>query len=125
MKLNSFPALTIAYVPVLPETVEFITSRQLEEALIDISDGLIAVYQFQFEAVSAVDTGQTKDSVRKRVISKYVREVVADSPARIIEHGWIYRARGQDSYPGRWPAGKAVVMLDAFVVSAFTRQLMR
>lgn len=125
MKADSFPALTVGYIPFVPESVQFITNSQLENALIEITDGLVVTYQYQIEEVGAVDTGETRDSVRRRARSKYVKEVIANSPALIIEHGWIYRARGQDSYPGRWPAGRSVVMLDAFVVSAFTRQLMR
>jgi len=122
---TSWPALSVGYVPDVPEALTFIDNRQIESALSDVTDGLIRVYQQEFENVDAVDTGKTKRSVRKRGRGRFEKEVVADTPALVIEHGWIKRARGQDSYPGRWPAGRAVVLLGPVVEQAFDRQMRR
>lgn len=120
-----WPTLGVAYVPEFKVPALF-TSRQAEGALDTIAAGLVIIYKQEIAIVGAIDTRFFIDTVRIRSKKKGQRDVASDAPySAVVEHGWIKRARGQVSYPGRWPAGRAIVMLDSVVESAFSHQLAR
>jgi hypothetical protein len=73
---------------------------------------LADMYRYYIAAVGAVDTGELIESVHIVDGSdsaddhlKYVR--AGAGHAAVIEYGWTNRAKGQLSYPGRFPAQKA------------------
>jgi len=119
-------SLSVPRVPQVPAALTFIDNKQIEQALDDVSSGLISLYQAEIEAVGAVDTGYLRDTVRVRSRRKGERFVASDAEySGVVEFGWINRAKGQASYPGRWPAGRAVVLLGPVVEQAFARQIRR
>jgi len=74
-------------------------------------------YRYYVVAVGAVDTGAFLYSIRTEdgpygsgiTQSKYVVSQI--NYAKVVELGWVDRGRGQASYPGRFPAKKAVESL--------------
>ncbi len=121
----AWPALQFVYQPVF-ETPVIFSQQQAERALDDISAGLIIIYKQEIAIVGAVDTRFFIDTVRIRSARQGVRMVASDAPySGVVEHGWIYRARGQGSYPGRWPAARAIASLDRVIDTAFSHQLVR
>lgn len=124
--MYEFPGLMVSPIPEIPEAITFIDNRQIEAALDDVSSGLVRVYKEEIEAVGAVDSGHLRDTVRVRSRRRGERYVASDAEySGVVEHGWINRAKGQASYPGRWPAGRAIVLLGPVVEEAFARQLRR
>jgi hypothetical protein len=99
-----------------------------DPALDEIAEGIIKVYQYQILAVGAIDTGWFINHVR--LLAKGHRyRVVGAGPevpyAGVVEHGWIERAKGQLSYPGRWPAARTIGMLEPIIGDAFAHQMWR
>ena len=101
---------------VVPEVL-YDLSRTLQKPISEVDDAvayyLADAYRSFITAVGAVDTGEFLFSVHVEegpqgggISTKYV---VADvDHAAIVEFGWTDRAAGQSSYPGRFPAQKAV-----------------
>lgn len=59
--------------------------------------------------VGAVRTGFFRNTIKERTLREasdfFTSEIASDAPySDVIERGWIHRARGQASYPGRYPA---------------------
>lgn len=129
MFFPTWPTLTIAYEVTLPRGLAYLRSdiTNAEEAALDtIAWGLVNIYQAEIEEVKAVRTGFFRDTVRVRQSARLIRWVGSlANYAAVVEHGWIYRARGQQSYPGRFPAARAIARLDTVVEDAFFHQLMR
>jgi hypothetical protein len=102
----------------------------LTAALDSIAAGVIALYQTTITSVGAVLTGRFRDTVHVREASRAgdLRERIIASDALysgIVEFGWIYRARGQASYPARYPA---LITRDAagpIIYDAFAMQMTR
>jgi hypothetical protein len=91
-------------------------SRHLQQPIEKIDDAiafyLADSYRYYVQAVGAVDTGELLFSIHIEqgasgggINTKYV--VASADHAKIVETGWLLRARGQTSYPGRYPAQKA------------------
>lgn len=92
-------------------------SRELQSPINEIHDAaaqyLSDSYKFYVAAVGAVDTGDLITSIHVEegpsggvLHQKYV---VAGVPyAIVVETGWTERGQGQASYPGRFPAQKAI-----------------
>jgi hypothetical protein len=101
---------------VVPEALYDI-SGQLQKPISEVDDAvayyLADAYRSFIVAVGAVDTGELLFAVHVEegpsgggISTKYV---VADvDHAAVVEIGWTERAAGQASYPGRYPAQKAV-----------------
>lgn len=98
-----------------------------EEALKEIAEGTVALYQGQIMAVKAIDTGYFINTVHVRsATSRFEREIASEAPySGIVEHGWIYRGKGQESYPGRFPAARTIPQLAPIIGDAFAHQLGR
>lgn len=95
-------------------------SRQFQEPLEELSDAvahyLEDAYKYYSVVVGAVDTGEHLFSIHVEEGpsggDEYQKYVVASSGhSMVIEIGWTERAKGQASYPGRFPAEKAVEFL--------------
>lgn len=101
---------------VVPEVL-YDLSGALQKPISEVDDAvayfLADAYRSFIVAVGAVDTGELLFAVHVEeggegggLSTKYV---VADvDHAAIVEIGWTDRAAGQASYPGRFPAQKAV-----------------
>lgn len=99
-----------------------------DPVLDEISGGLIRFYQAQIMAVGAIDTSWFINHVR--LLAKGHRyRIVGAGPevpySGVVEHGWIERAQGQLSYPGRWPAARAIGMMEPVIGDAFAHQMWR
>lgn len=99
-----------------------------EPALDEIAGGLVRLYVAQTLAVGAVDTTWFINHIR--VFGKGHRyRVVGAGPevdySAVIEHGWIERAQGQASYPGRWPGARAIGLMEPIIGDAFAHQMWR
>lgn len=99
-----------------------------DPALQEIGEGLVKYYQYQIAAVGAIDTAWFINHVR--ILNKGHRYVVVGAGpevnySAVVEHGWIERARGQASYPGRFPAGRAIGMIEPLIQDAFAHQMWR
>lgn len=77
---------------------------------------LADAYKFYVVEVGAVDSGELLYSIHVEEGAsggsherKYVR--ASANHAMVVEIGWTERAQGQESYPGRFPAAKAVEFL--------------
>lgn len=125
----SFPILDIAYEVTIPDAVRFVGADiddASELALEEIGIGLVGLYKGEAAAVGAIDTRFFIDTIGVRYATRFERGVGSLAPySGVIEHGWIYRARGQASYPGRFPAARAVARLDSVIEDAFSRQMRR
>lgn len=78
--------------------------RPVEEFKDAVLNYVADAYKFYVVAVGAVDTGELLESIHVEGNS-----IVASSQhAKVVEIGWTERAKGQASYPGRFPAQKAV-----------------
>ena len=98
----------------------------VEAALDDIAKETVTLYQSFIEEVGAVSSGDFRDTVRVREVSLGERIVASDvAYSGVVEYGWINRARGQESYPGRHPAQMTVDALDSVVHDAFETQFIR
>lgn len=124
-----WPAIILAYPVLIPAGIRTLApdvQDYSEDALQEIAEGLVGLYKQEIIAVGAVDTRFFLDTVGIRFASRGERQVASDAfYSGIVEHGWIWRARGQDSYPGRFPAGRAIAQLEPVIEDAFTRQLYR
>lgn len=124
-----WPTIVFAYPVLIPDGIRTLApdiQDYSEDALEDIAEGLVGLYQAEIQAVNAIDTRFFIDTVRIRFATRGERHVASDAPySGIVEHGWINRGRGQESYPGRFPAAKAVSRLEPVIEDAFTRQLFR
>jgi hypothetical protein len=97
-----------------------------EPALDEIASGLIRLYQAQIMAVGAIDSGDFINTVEVREKGHRYRIVASKvSYSGVVEHGWIERARGQASYPGRFPAARAIGQLTPVIGDAFAHQMWR
>lgn len=77
----------------------------IDAAALYISDA----YKYYVVVVGAVDTGELLHSIHVEEGPGRVKYIRASADhAMVVEVGWIHRARGQASYPGRYPAQKAV-----------------
>jgi hypothetical protein len=95
-------------------------SQELQSPIEDVSDAathyLSDAYKFYVVEVGAVDSGELLFSIHVEEGAsggdyhrKYVRAGAAH--AMVVEVGWTERGQGQASYPGRFPAQKAVESL--------------
>lgn len=80
------------------------------EELSEVSANYLAdAYRFYVVAVGAVDKGELLYSIHVEDGPGFTKWVVASANhGMIVELGWIDRAQGQASYPGRHPAEKAI-----------------
>jgi hypothetical protein len=101
---------------VVPESLQDL-SGHLQRPIEQIDDAvayyLADSYKYYIVAVGAVDTGELLMSVHVEEGPSggglHTKYVIADADhAKIVETGWLNRAKGQASYPGRYPAQKAV-----------------
>lgn len=127
--MNGWPVIDIAYPIEIPSGIRFLEAnvgKAYDNALDEIAGGLAEIYRDEIQAAGAVDTRFFIDTVGIRYAKRNERGVGSLAGyAGVVEHGWIYRGQGQKSYPGRFPAAKAIVKLDAVVYDAFERQLYR
>jgi hypothetical protein len=95
-------------------------SRELQSPINELSDAsaqyLSDAYKYYVVVVGAVDTGELLYSIHVEEgpsggdsHRKYV--VAGANHAKVVEIGWIERGQGQASYPGRFPAQKAIEFL--------------
>lgn len=99
-----------------------------DPVLEEIGEGLTRFYTAQVMAVGAVDTSWFINHIR--ILNKGHRYIVVGAGpevnySAVVEHGWIKRARGQASYPGRWPAARAIGMIEPVIGDAFAHQMWR
>lgn len=108
--------LSLRLNPVVPDVVYDI-SGQLQRPMEEVKDAIVYyladAYRSFIVAVGAVDKGHLLFSVHVEEGPSgggmFIKYVVADvNHAAIVELGWTNRAQGQASYPGRYPAQKAV-----------------
>lgn len=105
------------------------------DAVADAVAELVAgLYVAAIASVGAVLSGRFRDKVKVRTARREgatrLREVASGDPGEVpysgvVEFGWLHRARGQESYPGRFPARKAVSTAKPFVRDAIAGQMMR
>lgn len=120
--------ITAVHIPDAVRNIGADIDKVFEPALDLIAGGLAKFYQYQVMAVGAVDTSWFINHIR--VFEKGSRyRVVGAGPevdySAIVEHGWIERAQGQLSYPGRWPAARAIGMMPPLIHDAFASQMWR
>lgn len=97
-----------------------------EPALDEIAKGLIKLYQYRIMAVGAIDSGDFINTVEVREKGSRYRVVGSQvSYSGVVEFGWIERAQGQASYPGRFPAAQAIGMMEPVIADAFAHQMWR
>lgn len=95
-------------------------SRELQVPIEHLSDAaahyLSDAYKHYVVEVGAVDTGELLESIHVEEGAsgggehrKYV--IASANHALVVEIGWTERGQGQASYPGRYPAAKAVEFL--------------
>jgi hypothetical protein len=102
----------------------------LNQALDAIAEGIVALYKSNITSVGAVLTGRFRDTVHVRSATRAgdlkERIVASDAPySGVVEYGWLDRARGQSSYPGRFPAQATVQQAGPVINLAIDNQLMR
>lgn len=129
MNVFGWPSIIFAYPVYIPDGIRSLApdvQDYSEDALQEIAEGLIGLYKEQIEAVDAVDSRFFLETVGIRFASRGERHVASDaSYSGVVEHGWIFKAGGQESYPGRFPAARAVSMLEPVIDDAFQHQLFR
>jgi hypothetical protein len=127
--VHGYPTINIAYPVLIPSALRELgqdIESDAEAALVEIAEGLVTIYQEEIEAVGAVDTRFFLETVDIRYATRFERGVGSRAfYAGVVEHGWTARARGQESYPGRFPAARAISRLEPVIESAFDRQLRR
>jgi hypothetical protein len=101
-----------------------------EQAMDDIANGYVALYKGEIVSVGAVLSGRFRDRVHVRSASRYgdtIEKIIASEVpySGVVEYGWIERARGQASYPGRYPAARAIDRGQLMLREAFDNQLAR
>ena len=123
-----FPSLEIAAMPA-PGSLRNLAQEigQIGElALTDIGDDFVSLYQQEIAAVGAVDSGDFMNTVKVRRQAWHQRDIASGvAYSGVVEEGWTKRARGQESYPGRFPAKRAIARMGPIIQSAFNNQLMR
>ena len=102
----------------------------IEAALDDVAAGAVTLYQNTITSVGAVLSGRFRDTVHVRSASRSgdLREriVASEVPySGVVEEGWLRRAHGQESYPGRHPAKITVESAGPIVRDAFENQFLR
>lgn len=99
----------------------------IERALDEIGEQGTTLYQQEGEAVGARDSGHFIDTIHVRDASRRLTRVIASdaSYSGVIEDGWQTRGRGQESYPGRHPAQRAIEKFEPVVQDAFLHQFGR
>lgn len=93
----------------LSETFEGRIDKLHDAAALYLSDA----YKYYIYVVGAVDTGELLGSVHIEEGPSgggdHIKYIVAGADhAMVVETGWILRAQGQASYPGRFPAQRAL-----------------
>lgn len=86
----------------------------MDELLLASAEYTRDIYRYYIDLVEAVRTGDLMGSVhiedgpvaKGGKKQKYI--VASADYAKVVEYGWTERGRGQDSYPGRFPAQLAV-----------------
>lgn len=95
-------------------------SREFQNPIGEFADAaahyLADSYKFYVVDVGAVDSGELLYSIHVEEGAsggdhekKYV--VAGANHAMVVEIGWTERGQGQASYPGRYPAAKAIAFL--------------
>lgn len=126
----AWPVITVLAAHI-PDALRFIggdVDAIYEPVLDEVAGGLVKFYQYQIMAVGAVDTAWFINHVRILAAGSRYRIVGAGPEvpySGVVEHGWIERARGQASYPGRFPAGRAIGMIEPVIGDAFAHQMWR
>lgn len=127
------PNHTIEYQVLIPDALRHldqVLDDPLNAALDTIADGLTALYQATITSVGAVLSGRFRDTVHAREATRRgdLKERIVASDmyySGIVELGWISRARGQASYPGRYPAKLTALQAGPVIYAAFDNQMTR
>jgi hypothetical protein len=124
---------------VIPDAIHNMSQElgePISEGIADeVAEEVAVRYRGAIEAVDAIDSGRFHNNVHARAAVRtgefYERTVISEDEegpipySDVIERGWINRARGQASYPGRYPAMKAVDNLQPVVDESLIHQLER
>lgn len=102
----------------------------LETSAEAIAQAMVILYKDSITSVGAVLSGRFRNTVRIRSATRrgdvIERIVASDMPySGVIEEGWLRRAHGQESYPGRHPAERAVERALPVVRDVFETQFNR
>lgn len=102
-------------------------SNVSEDALDIIGGRLVRLYKEEITAVDAIATRFFNDTVAVQEPHRLNERTVksAASYGGIVEIGWVYRARGQESYPGRFPAARAIERIEPEIEDAFSQVMAR
>lgn len=95
-----------------------------EDALDRIAESMAGLYVEEARAVGADLSGAFIRGIGV-VPSTFPGERTVRGDTRysgVIEEGWIWRAGGQDSYPARWPAARAVDRAEEAIDAAFSQE---
>ena len=124
----AWPIVEIGFVRI-PEAIRYLgpdINKATEPALDEIAKGVIRLYKEEITAVDAIDTGFFINTVHTRFATKGERVIASDANySQVIETGWAKRAGGQASYPGRFPATRAIARTGPVIENAFDRALRR
>jgi hypothetical protein len=94
-----------------------------EDALDRLADNMAGLYQEEARAVGADASGFFISQIAVAPAGHPGERMVRGAArySGVIEEGWIWRAKGQESYPARWPAARAVDRADEAVQAAWSQ----
>lgn len=125
-----WPVIVVAYPVLIPDALRHLEGELSDfavEPLDEVADGIARRYQEEIEAVHAIDSRHFIDTVSSRAATRRDERIVKSDAeySGVVEHGWITRAKGQDSYPGRFPAARAVASVEDIITDAYSRAFNR
>lgn len=118
------------FIPDVLLRFEDVFEEPLETSAEAIARAMVVLYKDEITSVGAVLSGRFRNTVKIRSATRrgdtIERIVASDMPySGVVEEGWLRRARGQESYPGRHPAERAVERALPIVRDVFETQLNR
>jgi hypothetical protein len=122
--------LEVLYPPTYGEGLKslgFDLAQAMEKALDILGGQMVRLYKEEITAVDAIDTRFFLDTVAVQEPHRPHERIVKSAAAYsgVVEQGWVYRARGQESYPGRFPAARAIGRIEPEIEDAFSQVLAR